>query len=120
MKRELVFGTDDRDARRFGLLRTALLQAGDGKGPRGIEVIRKEARLLDALDAVSVPDPVDGDPDHRKLRPEASSVQIDQPDFALLADYVAKVIWFPKVARDVVDLVDWLETAPKKSRDEEA
>src|SRR5262245_66592016 len=54
MTRVLSF-EGERGARRFDLLRTALLAGGDGKGDRTPQVIRKEARLMDLLDTVSDP-----------------------------------------------------------------
>src|SRR5262245_25113945 len=55
--RVLVFNGDPRSDKRFQLCRTAVLNAGDRKGARDRETIRKEARILDALDAISEPDP---------------------------------------------------------------
>ena len=105
----------ERGAQRFLLLRTALLQAGDGKGERSAPTIRKEARLLDALDAISDPTGPSsngGDPD-RILR-EACNLEISQEDFELLQQYAEKTPWTPRAARQAVDLWDWLSAAERQ------
>lgn len=102
-----------RGPKRFELLRTALLSAGDGKGERVRERIRKEARLLDALDSVSDPTPIDGDPDRRSLKPDGGKAVINQDDCDLLLTYVDTTPWVPRVARDAVDLQDWLTASER-------
>ena len=113
MTRVLDF-TGDRGAKRFELIRIAVLSAGDGKGERTRETIRKEARLLDALDTVSrvVTGP---DPDARQLDIvlEFPTITLKQDDFELLSQYVDKTPWVPRVARDAVDVFDWLSASEK-------
>ncbi len=68
MKRVLNFDpANGRSAKRFEMCLNAVLNAGDQKGTRDRETIRKEARLLDALDAISEPIPKD----ERKSLPES-------------------------------------------------
>jgi hypothetical protein len=104
----------DKGPKRFELIRLAVLSAGDGKGERTREVIRKEARLLDALDTVSraVPGP---DPDARQLDIllDALTITLKQDDFELLSQYVDKCPWVPRVSRDAVDVFDWLSASEK-------
>lgn len=110
MTRVLDF-TGEKGAKRFDLLRTALLNAGDGKGDRTRDRIRKEARLLDALDTVSVAADADG----RTLNLVGDqAVTIGQDDFDLLTQYVDTTPWVPRVARDAVDLQDWLSASEKR------
>jgi len=104
--------TGDKAAKRFDLLRTALLSGGDGKGERVRATLRKEARLLDALDAVSHLT-TDGDPDRRLLNADVGTLTISQEDFDLLQKYVDTTPWIPRVAREAVDLQDWLSASEK-------
>lgn len=98
-----------RGPKRFELLRLSLLQAGDSKGERTREIIRKEARLLDALDSISALAPTEQDKEARLLSGEVISLK--QEDFDLLSQYVDKTPWVPRAARDAVDLYDWLSAA---------
>ena len=123
MQRVLVFD-GDKAVKRFAMLRVSLLSGGDGKGERSREILRKEARLLDALDTVSAPVTgerrrrVDdqGDPEARELKQFVDGelrVTIAQNDFDLLSSYVDKTPWVPRAARSAVDLQDWLSAAEK-------
>lgn len=110
MTRVLDF-TGPHGPQRFALCRLAVLSAGDGKGDRTRETIRKEARLLDALDFVSLDDPTEKD--GRALHPGGGTVTLPQDDFALLLQYVDSCPWVPRVSRDAVDAQDWLSAAAK-------
>jgi hypothetical protein len=114
--RVLVFD-GPRGPRRFEFLHSALLSGGDGKGERNATTIRKEARLFEALDAISTLAPTPQEPEHRVLSSNGSdplSVTLAQEDFALLSEYADKAGWTPRASRDVVDLWDWLSTAEKR------
>lgn len=112
MKRVLVFD-GEKGPKRFELLRTALLSGGDGKGERTREVIRKEARLLTALDSISSSTNNDALPDERKLNDDSGPVTVTQEDFDLLSQYADRTPWLPRAAREAVDLQDWLSSAEK-------
>lgn len=105
----------DKGPKRFELIRLAVLSAGDGKGERTREIIRKEARLLDALDTVSRPVKSETDPDARQLDIllDALTITLKQDDFELLSQYVDKCPWVPRVSRDAVDVFDWLSASEK-------
>lgn len=114
MTRTLVFDGPKAE-RRLDLLLMAVLSAGDGTGDRGPATIRKEARLLEAFDSVSVAAPTLADRDARALKVEPGVTQaatISQEDFDLLTQYAEKAKWTPRVAREAVDLWDWLSTVP--------
>lgn len=109
MKRVLTFD-GPKASKRFELLRIALLSGGDGKQPRTREVLRGEARLLDALDTISV----EQGADNRILHPSLpQTISIGQDDWVLLSTYADTTLWAPKIAREVVDLQDWLSAADK-------
>lgn len=106
-------------ALRFELLRTALLSGGDAKGERTPATIRKEARLQDALDAISTAVPTPQDPEARTLRVSENGdgdlrLTFTQEDFDLLQQYSEKTAWTPRVSRQVVDLWDWLSSAERR------
>lgn len=112
MTRTLVFD-GPRGAKRFELLWLALMNGGDGKGERSPTVIRKEARLQTLLDTIS--ESVNGsEPPVRALAQEGATVAVTQEDFDLLQSYAEKCGWTPRVAREVVDLWDWLSAAPRE------
>jgi hypothetical protein len=116
MTRVLTFD-GEKGPKRFELCRTAILSAGDGKGERNRQAIRSEARLLDALDTVSVlGDPVvasAADPETRKLKPEGGTITISQEDHDRLSKYADATPWTPRFSRQAVDLQDWLSAAEK-------
>jgi len=99
---------------RFALLWATLMAGGDGKGERNPSVIRKEARLHDALETVSVALPQNGGPPQRELQPDGGTVTVSQEDFELLHGYSEKTAWNPAASRDVCDLWDWLSAAEKR------
>ncbi len=106
--------TGEKAAKRFDLLRTALLSGGDGKGERVRATLRKEARLLDALEAVSEPAATETDPERRTLTAAGGTVTISQEDFDLLQKYVDTTPWIPRVAREAVDVQDWLSASERQ------
>lgn len=115
MKRIVKFDGEKAE-KRFELVRIALLNAGDGKGERNRERIRKEARLLDALDAISNPKDSampDGD---WTLKTGLQTLTLSQDDHKLIEDYLAATPWLPRSARQAVDVQDWWETAEKEEK----
>lgn len=102
---------DLKSQKRFEILYAALL-LGAPKGGRGLEVLRREARILDALDAISTPDPTApaGPMPGRKVIAGRPLV-LAQPELELLARYLEAVEWTPAASRDVVDAADWLSAA---------
>jgi hypothetical protein len=117
MTRVLVFD-GPKGPRRFELLRTALMNGGDGKSDRSPAIIRKEARLLDTFDTISRPETnQQQDPEWRVLSTNGGdplSLTVSQEDFDLLLQYSEKAQWTPRAARDAVDLWDWLSSAEKR------
>ncbi len=114
MERKVVFD-GEKAARRFELVRTAVLNAGDGKGERNRERLRREARVLDALDTISDPkDQANKDGDRiLRVDPTPASLLIDQADHKLVEDYLGTTPWLPRTAQLAVDTQDWWETAEK-------
>lgn len=115
MKCTLVFAADDpkRD-KKFLMCCTAVLNGGDGKGERSRAVTRKEAKLLDALDAISVPHPdrsiaEGGGPDSRVLKPGTQTFTLDGEVHTLLQQYLNTCLWTPRSSREARDAQDWAD-----------
>jgi hypothetical protein len=134
-RRVLVFdAADERSEKRFQMCRTAILIAGDRKGTRDRETIRKEARLLDALDSISEVDtratarpscPAcgaqlnavaavdgtgDGEPPRRFV---GGRIELSAEDHALLTKYLDTAPWLPASARAARDVQDFVDTPEK-------
>jgi hypothetical protein len=112
--RVLLFAaTEPKSQKRLELCFAAVM-LGAPREARSIDVLRREARLLDAFESVSVLNPdgaalVNGMP-ARAVNPDAT-LRLEQPDWELLRKYVELTPWAPLVSRDVVDVVDWLGAA---------
>jgi len=117
MTRVLEF-TGPKAPKRFALCWATLMAGGDGKGgERTREVIRKEAPLQTAFEAIS--DLVastngTGAPERTLREGTDLTLTLPQDEFDLLVGYSEKTQWNPMVSKDVVDLWDWFSTAEKR------
>jgi hypothetical protein len=118
MKRIVTFD-GEKAAKRFEMVRTAVLNAGDGKDARTRPRIRSEARVLDALDAISTTAD-SNNPDGERIVHIGATVTLDQADHKIVAEYLGgrddgsgMTPWLPKASRAAVDAQDWWETAEK-------
>jgi len=115
MKRSLVF--DDGKAQTyFEFIYSAVLIGGLPKERTGgVETLRREARILDALDAISDrhPNPTETFANNEPARVVRFGVvlTLDVADYELIKKRIEEAPWFPKVSRDVVRTLDWLTTA---------
>jgi len=133
-RRVLVFdAADERSAKRFQMCRTAILIAGDRKGTRDRETIRKEARLLDAFDTISEPDPrplgpicpacgaqfdavaaaATGEGEAPRRLNGGGRLELRAEDHALLTKYLDTAPWLPASARAARDVQDFADAADK-------
>lgn len=116
MKRILKFDADpELNRTRFKLIYEAVKTAGLHKdAPRGIDIIRKEIKICDVLDAISDLDPSE-DParELRKLKDGVDAFVIEQPLYELLKGYLESglVHWVPTVNGKIADVVDWFAAA---------
>ena len=113
MKRTLTFDAAEpkRGARLYRLYEAVLFPVQG----RTIEVIRREARLLDGLEAITEPDPdgkkIAGDNmEPRRLKPGTVVLEVEEAD---ITDVFKKRLelpdtWLPKVSREIVDTITWL------------
>lgn len=134
MKRVITFvDGEPKNAKRLEMLYLAVHNAGDKSGKRDRDTIRKEARILDALDAVS--DLADetaqplcancgclldarhhGLPATREKRvpkPGEQHLELGADDFKLLDQYLETTPWLPSSSRAAVDVLDWFGAAEK-------
>lgn len=113
MTRTVIFD-GDKAAKRFEFCRIAVIGAGNGKGERTREVVRREARILTALDAISEPmPPTEEDKSPRALLAGEHVWTLSQEDHALLEGYLDTTPWLPRAAQSAVDVQDWWSAAEK-------
>jgi len=122
MKRVVTFKTGEtKNQHRFEVLYGAIVAGGQtpSRGS-GIEVLRKEARILDALDAISDPPtsssqtrPLPNGEPTRAVQ-NGCELVLAQPEHELLKKRLEEGLWSPRAARDVVDCIDWFSAAPEQ------
>ena len=134
MKRVLTFdGDDPKSAKRFEMIFEAVMQAGDKTDKRDRALVRKEARVIEALEAISEPSEkrpvtcghcgsdltslverhVSAVREPRHLKPGAQIVTLQGEDHELMTKYVDTVPWLPVAARAAVDVQDFVGAAEK-------
>lgn len=101
--RRLVFDESESDRWMFPLLYSGFLNGGNSPNAKGMEVLRREARILDKLEAISV----DEGPE-RVLKSGPQEVTLEQPEYELLKRYFENTPWTTAVSRKVVNISDWL------------
>jgi hypothetical protein len=104
MKTRILKFASDEEREMFPMLYAGFMNGGNGPQAKGMEVTRREVRILDKLDAVSEDNEV-GD---RVLKSGSHDVVLEQPEFELLKRYFENTPWTTKVARQVVNISDWL------------
>lgn len=101
-------------AARFARLYEAVIVGGMMPAQkRGIEVYRREADILNALDTISEIDPsakpLAPHAPGRVLVPVGGSITLTMGDITLLLDRLKlEDVWQAAVSRQIVDTVDWL------------
>ena len=109
----LPFRDDRRNQVRFHLCYVAILH-GAPQSARALDVLRSEARILEALDRVSDLDPTGtmwpNNVPARAVRP-AVDLMLAPGDRDRLQQYLLATAWAPIAARDVIDVIDWLNAA---------
>lgn len=110
--RILVFD-NGRSQKRFEVCYAAILLGAPKGAGRGLEALRREARILDALEGASTVDPQapPGAALPARIVTPGARLALAQPELELLARYLEAVEWAPVASRDVVDAADWLSAA---------
>jgi hypothetical protein len=113
--RRVTFAGTDGPVR-FELVYEGFVIGGDSQsGMRGMETLRREGRILDKLEAISVPKvSTRGDATRvtRELKPGTHTLDLEVPEFDLLRQYFERCPWITSAARRVTATYDWLTAAP--------
>jgi hypothetical protein len=122
MIRRFHFDDTPEGRQRFRFAFEALLTRGTPKADQrqSKEDHRSEARILRALKAISdphpdAPPPTDGQPDLRMrvLKSGGGTLELQQPDYKRLQDYVQETQWATPLIDLVVDFEDQFDAAEK-------
>ena len=116
MKRVLIF-EGEKAARRYTYIYEGFVIGGQRDEKKSFDVVRKEAKILDKLQAAGVVQDGDGIPglgDKYTLNPESSPVVLTQPEHDLVKARLEATPWRTHLAPQVVDAVDWFCAAPQE------
>ena len=120
MKRRFTFSNKQE----FRLVYEAFVTRGssDRDKKQSKEDHRSEAKILKQLKSISEPEgnePINGSPDlrMRTLREDGLSIELEQPDFRRLQEYVEGCQWSAGIVDIITDLEDKLDSAEKVSLD---
>ena len=117
MVRKLTFTAED--AERFKLLYLGFVIGGNvtnKTGQRSRDERAKEAKILRAFKAISVEE---GEARALAVNGHAMVMDLDQKQHDLLSKYLEAAPFPTQQSDDVDDLIDWLESAPRLTRDSE-
>lgn len=127
MLRRFTFSPDKTGRTRFRLVFEAFISRGTQKQDQrqSKEDHRSEARILSALKAISEPHPDAPVPTEdaldtrlRVLRLGGGTLELEQPDFKRLQEYVESTQWTAGLTDVIVELEDALDSAEKLEKDE--
>jgi hypothetical protein len=107
--RRLTFDDGDDGAKRFVLLHRGFLLGGNKPGGKNMEIVRREARVLDKFDAVSRA--VDGS-DGREFA--AGALVLEEPEYEMVKRYFEGTDWVTGISREIVNISDWLAAIPQE------
>jgi len=116
MKARIVEFSDTEESREhFALIYQGFLSGGNGPGAKPMDVIRREATILDKMEAISYEemDQESNQPTGKRLlHPGEQRLSLSQPEYELLKRYFENTPWTTKVSRKVVEISDWLSAIP--------
>lgn len=103
-------GDKDDDKKRYSSLYAWFVAGGNRQDHKGMEVGRREAKLVDKFQAlgvrpVDVPENAEG---VRLLLPGLRAMTVDQPELELIRRYVLAIAPRTEHAGRWVEMVDWL------------
>jgi len=117
--RKIHFTNTAEDREKFSLLYQGFLTGGNMAQSKGMEITRREARVLDKLDSIS--EDSGGEKcatcgtatmNKREMIAADHTLELEPPDFDLLKKYFEATPWTVRVAKRVVDISDWLGSIP--------
>lgn len=114
--RKLVFNDTPEAREDFALLYQGFMTGGNAAPSKGMEITRREAKILDKLDAISEDFGGNGKcdtcgqpvPTQRVLRMGAQQIELEQPEYDLVKKYFEATPWTVRASRRVVSISDWL------------
>ena len=115
--RKLEFDVENpNDQKRVSLLYFGFVMGGNTPQPKGMEVTRREARILDKFEDIILID--DAVPDTKapdvqiafRVKTGSVALLLEQPEFELLKRYFEQTPWTVKVSRSIVEISDWLSS----------
>lgn len=118
MKRKVTFSDETKNQKRFELLYLSIILGAPQN--RGIEVIRREARILDLLDSISS---VNSDSNVKfgtepgRIINGGAELLLEVADFELIKSRLEKTEWVAIWSRKVVDTLDWFSSATEVKQD---
>jgi hypothetical protein len=126
MTRRYTFPDTPQGALRCTLAWTAMANRGnpaDGQRKSTSEQ-RSEGRIVRALKAITIPAPSQPEPERgqpdlraRQLKEGGGAIELDQPDFKRLVEYIESMQWAGAVTDEVSDFLDSLEVDSAKVDD---
>lgn len=112
--RRLVFADDDEGRDRYMLLYQGFLNGGNNTQTKGMEVVRREAKMLERFQNAGLlpPDDLSSNEMNRALIPGGATVELDGAEYDLLKKYFEGTPWVTRLAIKVVNVSDWLNSLP--------
>lgn len=112
--RRLKFDDDAEGRERYKLLYQGFLNGGNSAQSKGMDVLRREAEILDKFQNAGTLPPTDGEPNEmeRELNPSGAAFDVDNAEYELLKRYFEKTPWVTRLAIKVVNIADWLSAIP--------
>jgi hypothetical protein len=112
----LIFDDSKEGRQRFAMLYVGFISGGNMPQSKGMEVVRREAKILDQFDDVGRCE--SADPDSVVWSETTNQITLDQPQFELLKRYFESASWSTMSSRLVVSISDWLASRqPEESGD---
>ena len=121
--RRLVFDDTKEGRERYTLLWQGFLTGGNSAQTKGIEVVRREAKILDKFAAHGTipPDVVsaaDGSDElARSMNPGDQTIDLEQPEYEMLKRYFESTPWVTRMSVRVRNVSDWLNSIQLEDHD---
>lgn len=117
MVRRIEFNDADdlTNKHRFYLMYQGFVTGGQSdvrEPPKGMVIVRREAKLLEKLEGISEPEiGAEGQPTGYRVL-TGNLLILEQPEYELLKKYLDRAPWAAMAARKIIDLWDWLDSIP--------